>query len=721
MKRSGIFKVVLTLAMVAGVAGSGWWWQQRDDTDTANYRTGKIERGTLAATVSASGAVNPVSLVTVGTQVSGQIRDLLVDFNTEVKAGQLLAQIDPETFEYRVRSAQADVDSARAAVLTSQANALAARANVSRSQADVNEARRTHDRNVSLVAQNFISQSEAERTAAVVIQTQETLRSIQAQLQVAEAQIKTAEATVAQRQATLAQAQVDLSRTRIVSPINGIVVKRSIERGQTVAASLQAPELFVIAQNLQDMQVDASVDEADVGRIRTGQNATFTIDAFPGQTFDGTVRQVRKAAVNVNNVVSYVVVVAFSNTSGRLLPGMTANVRVVTDQRDNVLKVPNAALRVRIAGLEPESLPNPGSPPGATPPAAAPATAPTNGPAASPAGAPASAPVSTPASTPPATSTSWLRQLEAWLPSAHAQTPPGGQMAAMRDRLVADLQLSPAQQTKLDQILEQMRPQFAALRDMSDEQRATERPKLMGQMRERINAILEPAQREHYAAMQAQRGPQARTDAPAGVAPSATNSVAASADKSGGTGASAAKPAASARAAATPIGPLAKPREGSGPGVEYRNRLITELRLTEEQAAKVDDFFAEARPKFGALRELPEEARRKAREAIMADIRGRISDVLSAEQKTRFVQMQAEAGTRQVTRGRVHVLGADNKPKAYAVRLGITDGNFTELIVPPDSPAGRVLTEGATVITGVPAAAASNRPAGGSAAPRLPF
>jgi HlyD family secretion protein len=701
MKLSGVLKGGLVLSIVAAVAAGGWWWQQRDDTDTANYRTGKIERGTLAATVSASGAVNPVSLVTVGTQVSGQIRDLLVDFNTEVKAGQLLAQIDPETFEYRVRSAQADVDSARAAVLTSQANALAARANVSRAQADLNEARRNHERNVSLVAQNFISQSEADRTAAVVIQTQETLRSVQAQLQVAEAQIKTAEASVAQRQATLAQAQVDLQRTRIVSPINGIVVKRSIERGQTVAASLQAPELFVIAQNLQDMQVDASVDEADVGRIRTGQNATFTIDAFPGQTFEGTVRQVRKAAVNVNNVVSYVVVVAFSNTSGRLLPGMTANVRVVTDQRDNVLKVPNAALRVRIAGIEPETLPNPSA-----------------------------APASAPAQAAPGTSTSWLKRFESWLPTAQAQTPPGGPLAAMRDRLVLDLQLSPAQQTKLDQILEQMRPQFAALRELSDEQRATERPKLMGQLRERINAILEPAQRERYASMQAQRGPQARSDATsgapaqgldAGPAP-ATQSVAASADSVGAAAVSAPKAGAGqATQGGSGQGPLAKPREGSGPGVEYRNRLITELRLSEEQAAKMDDFFAEARPKFGALRELPEEARRKAREAIMADIRGRISDVLSAEQKARFVQMQAEAGTRQVTRGRVHVLGADNKPRAYAVRLGITDGNFTELIVSPDSPAGRVLTEGVTVITGVPAAAASNRPASGAAAPRLPF
>jgi HlyD family secretion protein len=150
----------------------------------------------------------------------------------------------------------------------------------------------------------------------------------------------------------MAQARIDLARTRITSPVNGIVIKRAIERGQTVAASLQAPELFIIAQNLRDMQVEAAIDESDVGRLRTGQKASFTVDAFPGQTFDGEIRQVRKAASNVANVVTYVAVVGFANVDGRLLPGMTANVRVVTEERAGVLKVPNSALRMRIAGVE---------------------------------------------------------------------------------------------------------------------------------------------------------------------------------------------------------------------------------------------------------------------------------------------------------------------------------------------------------------------------------
>jgi HlyD family secretion protein len=238
-------------------------------------------------------------------------------------------------------------------VLTAQANAAASRAAISRAQTDLAEARRIHERNLQLVGQGFIAQSEADRTRAALASAEESLKSAQAQTGVAEAQIQSAQASVAQKAAVLAQARVDLGRTQIKSPVNGIVIKRTVERGQTVAASLQAPELFVIAQNLSDMQVDASIDEADVGRIRTGQKATFTVDAFAGQTFEGRVSVVRKAGQNVSNVVTYIAVIAFANPDGRLLPGMTANVRVVTEVRDDVLKVPNAALRMRLPGVEP--------------------------------------------------------------------------------------------------------------------------------------------------------------------------------------------------------------------------------------------------------------------------------------------------------------------------------------------------------------------------------
>ncbi len=701
----------LLAVIVLGLAGAAWWWQ-RPGVDPVQYRTATIERGNLQATVSASGAVNPVTQVSVGTQVSGQIRDLLVDFNSEVKAGQLLAQIDPETFEYRVRSAQADVEAAQAAVMTAQANAAAGRAQVARAQVDLNEAQRDFERKQSLVQMQFIAQSEADRARALVNTTTEALKATQAQVGVTEAQIKTAMANVSQRQAALAQSRVDLARTRITSPVNGIVIKRAIEKGQTVAASLQSPELFVIAQNLSDMQVDASVDESDVGRIRSGQRATFTVDAFPGQNFEGEVRQVRKAAQTIANVVTYVAVVGFSNSAGRLLPGMTANVRIVTDQRDNVLKVPNAALRVRIAGIEP---PAPG----------------------------ASAPMGRASDTTTGAAPGW-----SLFPQAHAQQAPGGGFAAMRERLVGELQLDASQQGKLDAIMLELRPRFMALADLDEETRPAARIKLLGDMQIKINTMLSPDQRATYEQMQAraaanrsaqaggagasvnppQRGASAAVagTAPSGSKAAAANSqVARAASSDAGASASVTNGAGSvpgAGAAATPGGPamaVAPAAQGGGPLQEFRNRLVAELKLGPDQAAKVDGLMADARPRFMTLRDLPAEERPKGRERIMEDLRARIGDVLTPEQKTRYAAMLAEAGGRTNTRGRIYLMGADGKPKAFNVRLGISDGSSTELILPAGSPSEAELREGATVIIGVQApAGGSGRPAGG---PRLLF
>ncbi len=719
------------LFVVLGAAGA-WWWLQRDDAAAVQYRTAKIERGPLSATVSASGSVNPVTQVSVGTQVSGQIKELLVDFNSEVKAGQLIAQIDPETFEYRVRQAQADVDAARAGILTAQANVLASRAALSRAQVDAAEAQRDFERKQTLVDRQFIAQIEADRARALVNTTSETVKSAQAQVGVTEAQVQNARAIVAQREAQLAQARVDLSRTRITSPVNGIVIKRTVERGQTVAASLQAPELFVIARNLTDMQVDASIDESDVGRIRTGLRASFTVDAFPGQTFEGTVTQVRKAAQTVANVVTYVAVIQFSNASGRLLPGMTANVRVVTEQRDSVLKVPNAALRVRIAGVEPAA------------------------PAASGAGGAAPGGADPPPGGGERTS-SWR-----WLPEALAQPAPGGGMANLRDRLTEQLQLSAEQQGRLDAVLAELRPRFAALRDLPEEQRAAAREQLMAEMRRRINALLDPAQQRRYAELQAQAGAARAAGGggagPAGGPPAPSGAPGQAARPAGSASAPArtARPAEPARppaaaaaatappnppvaaAAATvppnppaaaapvageipmPAGGVAPPLPGSGPQVDNRNRLVAELRMDAAQAAKLDAIYEAARPRFMALRDLPAEERPKARERIGADVRAAITGILSPAQKARYAALVAEAGTRQVARGRIHLLGDDGKPRAYNVRLGITDGTMTELFVPPGSPLAQVLKEGATVITGVVGGAAPGTPRPPSG-PRLPF
>ncbi|MEN9983948.1 MAG: hypothetical protein RI918_1917, partial [Pseudomonadota bacterium] len=328
------WKLAAIAVGVLALAGGGYWWySQKQASGDVQYRTSKIERGSLQASVSASGAVNPVTQVSVGTQVSGQIKELYVDFNSEVKAGQLIALIDPETFEYRVRSAQADLDSTRAQVLTAQANVASSIAQVSRAKLDLAEAQRDLERQQTLVDKQFVTQSVADKARALVGNLGESVKVAEAQMAVTNAQVKSAQASVAQRESSLAQARIDLARTKIASPVNGIVIKRSIEKGQTVAASLSSPELFVIAQNLQDMQVDASIDESDVGKIRTGQKATFTVDAFAGQTFEGEVRQVRKAAQTVANVVTYTAVIGFSNNAGRLLPGMTANVRVITEAR----------------------------------------------------------------------------------------------------------------------------------------------------------------------------------------------------------------------------------------------------------------------------------------------------------------------------------------------------------------------------------------------------
>ncbi len=706
MKKS-LWIPLLVVALATG--GGWWWWNQRAQSDAVQYRTAKIERGSLSATVSASGAVNPVTQVSVGTQVSGQIRDLLVDFNSEVKAGQLIAQIDPETFEYRVRSSQADVDAARAAVLTAQASAAASRAQVSRAQVDLDEARRDLDRKLLLVEKQFVAQSEADRARALVNTTTEALKSTQAQTAVTDAQIKTAQANVAQREATLAQARIDLARTRITSPVDGIVIKRAIEKGQTVAASLQSPELFVIAQNLSDMQVDASVDESDVGRIRTGQRATFTVDAFPGQTFDGSVRQVRKAAQTIANVVTYVAVIGFSNSGGRLLPGMTANVRVVTDQRESVLKVPNSALRMRIAGVEPPAAAGSG--------AAAPAAA----------GA---------ASTATSDAAGW-----SWFSQAHAQPAAGqgGGLAAQRERLVSALQLDAEQQAKLDAIGLDMRPKFGALRDLGEAERGAARSKLLAEMQQRISAMLKPEQRSQYDQMiKAAAAAAASGAGPAAGGAPADGSRRSGADAKPATGAGVAAAPAAGRAAtatrpasqpagstaAAPSGAGAAGAGGGGPLGDFRNRLVSELQLTPDQVGKVDAMFADVRPKFMTLRDLAAEERPKARDRILADLRARIGDVLTPEQKTKYAALLAEAGARTNTRGRLYVLGEDGKPRAINVRLGITDGSSTELLLQPNGPNAADLKEGTLVIVGVqgPGAAA----AGGGAqrapsSPRLPF
>ncbi len=313
-------------------------WLMRGGDNKVQYKTAAIEKGSITASVSSSGTINPVISVQVGSQVSGQIKEIYIDFNSEVTEGQLIAQIDPETFKYKVQQAQADVDSAKAQAMMQRAELARQRVNLANAKIDM-------ERRLKLVDRGFLSSAERD--------TVKTTYSAQLELvRVGEANVKNAEASVKQKEALLAQAKIDLDRTAIRSPVNGTVIQKTVEAGQTVAASLQAPELFVIAEDLTDMQVETSIDESEIGRVRVGQKATFTVDSYPGRTFDGEVKQIRLAAQNVSNVITYIVIVSAPNPKKELLPGMTANVKIVLDTRDNVKLIPNSATRFRLPSTE---------------------------------------------------------------------------------------------------------------------------------------------------------------------------------------------------------------------------------------------------------------------------------------------------------------------------------------------------------------------------------
>ncbi|MEP7312320.1 MAG: efflux RND transporter periplasmic adaptor subunit [Pseudomonadota bacterium] len=331
MRRPLVWVVLVVVAAVAG-----WLIFGRHTTARVNYETATVDKGTVERTVSSSGSVAALVTVDVGSQISGQIAVLNADFNSEVKKGDLLAVLDPQTYKSRVASAEADLAVARANVGSQQAN-------LKKAQTSLEQADRDLKRSQQLADQKLISVSDVEAT-------RKAHELAQSDLEIAQAQVRNAQAAVQTRQAALDQSRIDLSRTEIRSPIDGVVIQRNISRGQTVAASLQAPVLFQIAQDLQRIQIEAKVDEADIGAIKAEDLATFSVDAFPEQQFRGRVAQVRLASTTVQNVVTYSVMVQAENPRQILLPGMTANVRIVTDRRENVLRVPNDAARFQPAG-----------------------------------------------------------------------------------------------------------------------------------------------------------------------------------------------------------------------------------------------------------------------------------------------------------------------------------------------------------------------------------
>lgn len=303
---SGAIAAVLVLGII-GFAGS----------KQVKYQTRHVKRCTITQVVEASGTINPVNTVSVGSTVSGLIKEIYVDYNDVVKKGQILAQIDPANFEATVQQNQAQINNAQA--------------NVARLQAIADFDRQQYIRYKNLYAKNFVAKSELDEKYS-------TYKSDVAQINAAKAQIS-------QYQASLRTAMTNLGYTKIIAPVDGTVISREIDLGSPVAASFQAPELFTIAQDLTNMQIEVSVSEADIGKVEEGQDVTYTIDGYPDQNFKGKVTQVRLSPTTESNVVTYTVIVDVNNEDLKLKPGMTANVSIITDRSENVLCVPNMALK----------------------------------------------------------------------------------------------------------------------------------------------------------------------------------------------------------------------------------------------------------------------------------------------------------------------------------------------------------------------------------------
>jgi len=300
MKKKLIWWLVIVVVVVAA---GGYYWIQRGRSQEITYRFEKIDRGDLAVTISATGTLNAVTTVQVGTQVSGTIAKLYADFNSVVTEGQLLAQLDPTFLEASVN---------------------VQRANVDRAKAQLQESQRNFDRTKELLAKSMVSQVDMDAATT---------------------DLQSAQASLRQVQASLDQAEVNLKYATIKAPISGVVISRNVDVGQTVAASFSAPTLFTIANDLRQMQVQASVDEADVGQVKVGQSVTFRVDAYPDDEFQGTLRQVRLAPVISQNVVTYNVIIDVDNPGQKLMPGMTATVSIEVAHRENTLRVPLLALR----------------------------------------------------------------------------------------------------------------------------------------------------------------------------------------------------------------------------------------------------------------------------------------------------------------------------------------------------------------------------------------
>src|SRR5215470_297906 len=326
-------RLIFAFLIIAAIGGGTAAYYMRRGGGEPQVNSSPVTRGEIIDAVGSTGTLQAVTTVTVGSQVSGNISWLGADFNSIVKKGQVIARLDPSLFEAQLQQAKANLSQARA-------NQLKAESDLERTKVQLTDAQQKYTRAKELAAKSLLPQSDLDAAKIAVDTAQAMLASQQAT-------VTQAQAAVSQAQASVNQSQVNLDHTIIAAPIDGIVTQRSVDVGQTVAASMQAPTLFIIAADLTKMQVNASIDESDVGRIRPTQHVTFRVDAYPTETFEGTVAQVRLQPVVVQNVTTYGTVIDVPNAQLKLKPGMTANVKVEIAKRSDVLRIPNAALRFR--------------------------------------------------------------------------------------------------------------------------------------------------------------------------------------------------------------------------------------------------------------------------------------------------------------------------------------------------------------------------------------
>ncbi|HEY8565761.1 MAG TPA: efflux RND transporter periplasmic adaptor subunit [Beijerinckiaceae bacterium] len=481
-----IRRILIIGGVVAGLgaaAGGLYAWRGAGRAAEAPYRLASVERGPITASVRATGTLNPVTTVLVGSQLSGQVIEVLADYNSPVKAGQVMARLYSEQIRSRrdaaradLAQAQADLAQRRAQVERTRASRIKAEAGLKDMQAQrervaalLADARRTLERQTELTARAVGSQTSLDTARTQTEVQQATLASSEAQIAsiraelnglsadiaLAEAQVQSAEAVILQRQAKLRDVEIDLERTEIRSPVEGVVVKRDIDLGQTVAASLSAPTLFTVAQDLREIDIWANIDEADVGRLKEGQPVSFTVNAYPNRNFSGFVRMVRLGAQTVQNVVTYTAVIGVKNPDQALLPGMTANLSIVTDERALALRVANAALRFR----------PPGAPAAVTGPAPA---------------------------------------VAAGIDMSALPRGGGGSraMEALRERLVAEVQPTPEQMQAIASAIAEARA-AAPGRDpsLTEEERRAAFRRMRQDMQAKIAAVLDPERRAKFAAM----------------------------------------------------------------------------------------------------------------------------------------------------------------------------------------------------------------------------